>query len=93
MLKLASSTSPYEWANRNNTTVSRILDFENFPLYHSFLTAKNLYVNSFARNTSPTQHDLAIQTTEAESTGHQFFDLEKMGRSGRQCIFGNKRLV
>jgi hypothetical protein len=81
MLKLASSTSPNDGTDRDNAAVGRLLDFENFPLRHSFAPAENLYLNGFAWNGASTQHDLAIQTPETESTSYQFFNLKEMGRS------------
>jgi hypothetical protein len=84
MLKLASTTSPNDGTDRDNTTVSRFLDFESFPLGYPFAPTENLHVNGFTRNDPVTQHDLTIQSPETKSASHQFFYLEEMGRSERQ---------
>jgi hypothetical protein len=46
---------------------------------HTFSPTKNFHLNGFTGNTASTQHHLAIQTPEAESASHHFFNAEEMG--------------
>jgi hypothetical protein len=81
MLKLASSTSPNDGTDRKYAAFGWLLDFENFPLSHTFASYENLHLNGFVGNGIGTQHHLTIQAPETESACHQFFNLKKMGRS------------
>jgi hypothetical protein len=82
MLKLASSTSANDGTDRNNPALSRLLDFKNFSLSHTFTSTENLQLNGFVGNGAGTQHHLTIQAPETQSASHQFFNLKEMGRSG-----------